>query len=131
MIGDILKVLQEYIPERFLLSVDGLRPAGDQADSGELLCGGAVFSGAAWRLHPTTVQTRSSVGIHSKQTSPIVALAKPRGGELICLFPPIEKRVGMLFSPNKPDELRSPRDQIKFLLVLTRHSVLIESSGSD
>lgn len=54
-----------------ILSVDSLCPASGQRDSYVLLCGGlcSLEQLKAWQLHPMTVQTQSTLGIHIKQSS--------------------------------------------------------------
>lgn len=57
-----------------------------------------VFSGAAWQLHPATVQTQSTVGIHFKQTSPRVPRKVNRGvPSLFILFPNIKMCRNVVF----------------------------------
>lgn len=54
-----------------ILSVDGWCPASGQRDSYALLCGGLcpLEQLKAWQLHPMTVQTQLTLGIHIKQSS--------------------------------------------------------------
>lgn len=54
-----------------ILPVDSLCPASGQRDSCVLLCGGlcSLEQLKAWQLHPMTVQTQSTLGIHIKQSS--------------------------------------------------------------
>lgn len=54
-----------------ILSVDSLCPASGQRDSYVLLCGRlcSLEQLKAWQLHPMTVQTQSTLGIHIKQSS--------------------------------------------------------------
>lgn len=93
-----------------------------------------VFSRAAWQLHPTTVQTPSTVGIHFKQTSPCVPRKVTRGTLSLFIYFRQYKNVSEFCFRKELDGLRplvcSCMMGPKLQLVSTQHSVLIKSSGS-
>lgn len=82
------------------LSVHSLCPASGQRDSYVLLCGGlcSLEQLKAWQLHPMTVQTQLTRGIHIKQSSLQSPLeSKPRGAGLIYLFSTYKIVLGFVF----------------------------------